>query len=146
MQYLLNAAGPRAETFDVLPDEYKVSKTNPNPPILQYALPTPKSKLRTYLRWCKQSGTLEPGETITDVLSDLCWYRIRLGRPFFATKDAAYILEIYNNYDTKESHRPTPEQEEEILRVLRSELELPEDVKPRWFFHPDDPRGPPIPL
>lgn len=87
---------------------------------------------------------MDRNETITDVLSDLCLYRIRLGRPLFKTQETSYIFVIYSNYDTEASQRPTAEKEEEILMILRGELDLPEDVKPRWFFHPNDPRLPPI--
>lgn len=141
----MKAAGRYAESFEELPDEYKVSDKIPKPLILQYALPAPTAKVVEYAKWCEKAGELGPNETVTDVLSDHCLYRIRLGRPVFKTRELGHIFEVYNNY-RKPSQRPTAEKEEEIPMILRTELELPEDVKPRWFFHPEDPRLPPMPL
>lgn len=145
LQHMMKSAGRCVETYDVLPEEYVVSETNRHPPILQYALPAPIANVYGYDKWCIESGNMRPDETITQVLSDLCRHRIRLGRPFYQTKDAGYIFEIYNNYRTKKKEKLSDEKEEEILTMLRGELNLAEDVKPRWYFHFEDPRAPVAP-
>ena len=125
-----------------LPAIYRVTEDNPKPPLLQYGFSVTTDDLVKYAieegveqRHSKDESInrLSIVLTATARLRERSQYnvgmetvrRIEGGRPM--------VITIYSNYSIACEKLPD-EEEESLLDFIACDLDLPEDMKPRWFF------------
>ena len=133
-----------------LPDEYRVTADNPDPPLVHFAIPldvvvlyeyADKHNLSRYLPYVPNVISPESAFMATELLSqevqcelDLCW-------PFAATADCGIILGLYTNY-TMEEKRLIDEDQEDVIQMVQEELGLDKSIRPKWYFDALDPWEP----
>ena len=138
----------RAQFFATLPLEYKPSRRkNPNPPVLNFGIPICLDSLMEYAVW---AGELTPADLASDslcpivpysaveVLSEVCACKLRLVAPKIPTSKCEAIISLYSNYDYK-GKQLVEKDEQNVLDMIRAELELEDDVQAAWYFDSRDP-------
>ncbi|KAF7760582.1 hypothetical protein Agabi119p4_11258 [Agaricus bisporus var. burnettii] len=131
--------------MDELPDEYKVTKSNPKPPLLTYGIPISAEKIDIY-EHKHESERPNPGKPFhrcfaMHVLSNHVQYPLRLGFPPTLATEYHLVVVLYTNHNMRK-RKLEKEYEEKIISMVKEALELDEDVRPRWDFDCDDPSVP----
>jgi hypothetical protein len=128
--------------MDELPAEYKVTESNPKPPLLTYGIPAEVDKISAYGHK-HESERPEPGKPFDRwfamlVLSKHVQYPLRLGFPAMLATEYTTVVVLYTNYNM-DKKKLVQEDEEDVVAMIKEALELDEDVRPRWDFERGDP-------
>ncbi|KAN0084010.1 hypothetical protein V8E55_007514 [Tylopilus felleus] len=124
-----------------LPDQYRVTKANPNPPLVHFAIPIDAVVLYNY---AAKHKIVHPEERILDLgkamehLSEYAEYEIYVYWPFKATADCGLILVLYDNYTMKDK-RLIDEDQEDVIQMVQEALGLDKSMRPKWYFDWEDP-------
>ncbi len=140
-QLILKAYAPRCP-MEQLADEFRVTKSNPNPPLLHYGIPLESSDLPEY---AERHGR-EPARFMREVsiLSEKVRYPLGLCVPFGPTTDCRFVLELYSNYTMRGNQLKVERDEQEVISMLKEELKLDPSVRPKWYFDHLDPWRPSV--
>ncbi|KAF8431213.1 hypothetical protein L210DRAFT_3651280 [Boletus edulis BED1] len=125
-----------------LPDRYRVTVANPNPPLVHFAFPAAISKLYKYAYkhnllkfFANFPKMISPVSAFaaTRHLSDEVQYELEIAWPFGQTADCGVILVLYNNY-TMEEKMLINEDQEDVIEMVQEELGYDKSVRPKWYF------------
>lgn len=129
-----------------LPDRYRVTAANPDPPLIHFAIPVHIFDLYKY---ADKHGLIDyypnfprvpsPVSAIvaTDHLSQVVQYELEFGWPFEPTAECGIILSLYDNFTIQEKML-IDEDQEDVVQMVREELGLDKSVRPKWYFDADD--------
>jgi hypothetical protein len=133
--------------MDELPDEYRVTESNPKPPLLTYGIPVDIEKVLAYGRKheSERPNPDKPPRRMFQmvVLSKHVQYPLRLGFPAMLATEYTSVVVLYTNYNM-DKKKLVQEDEEDVISMVKEALELDEDVRPRWDFESGDPFVPKI--
>ena len=118
--------------MEQLRDEFRVTKSSPNPPIVHYGIPLEASDLREYAE--RNSRDPERFMCETPILSEKVRYPLGLRVPFGPTTDCRFVLELYSNYTMRGKQKLIERDEEDVISMLKGELKLNPSVRPKWYF------------
>jgi hypothetical protein len=126
-----------------LPDRYRVTAANPDPPLVHFAIPVDIFDLYEY---AYKHDLIEiiphlphvpisPASALsaTERLSQEAQYELEFGWPFEPTADCGIILSLYDNY-TMEEKLLIDEDQEDVIQIVQEELGLDKSVRPKWYF------------
>jgi hypothetical protein len=127
--------------MEQLRNEFRVTKSNPNPPTVHYGIPLEAGDLPEY---AERNGR-EPARFMREVpiLSEKIYYPLGFCVPFGPTADCRYVLELYSNY-TMAKKQLIEEDEEDVISMVKEELKLDPSVRPKWYFDQLDPWTPSV--
>ncbi|KAF8554134.1 hypothetical protein OG21DRAFT_1497254 [Imleria badia] len=129
-----------------LPDRYRVTVANPDPPLVHFAIPVhivdlykyaDKHDLIEYIPRFPQVLSPVSALVATDRLSQEVEYELEFSWPFEHTADCGVILSLYDNY-TIEEKMLIDEDQEDVIQMVQEELGLDRSVLPKWYFDWDD--------
>ena len=141
---------PRAQTFATLPPQFNPSAENPNPPVLHFGLPVTDPILQAYAEWAGELRCLKLNPTFVDpsfvfdavkVLSEVCNCEFTLVDPYLKISKCHSVVSLYSNYNYK-GRQLIEEDEQDVLGMMKAELELADEVQAAWYFDSDDPWRP----
>jgi len=146
---------PRARNFGKLPRQYRVSPENPNPPLLHYGVAVTERHLLKYAVWAGEDIYMPPNNLVAykqlhplaldkavKVLRETCVYNhFELADPYFMTPRCEVLVSLYTNYNYR-GRRLIKEGEEDVIDMLKAELDLAPKAQPRWYFDRSDPWRP----
>jgi hypothetical protein len=129
-----------------LPDRYRVTEANPDPPLVHFAIPVHVFDLYQY---AEKHNLIEfiphlphvpisPASALsaTDRLSQEVKHELEFGWLFAPTADCGIILSLYDNYTMKK--KLIDEDQEHVIRMVQEELGLDKSVRPKWYFDVHD--------
>ncbi|KAH7907084.1 hypothetical protein BJ138DRAFT_541639 [Hygrophoropsis aurantiaca] len=133
--------------MEQLPDEYRVTQSNPDPPLLHFALGMDEMDLLNYAEVhhltrynFPQMPSVPSPDTLdaaVEHLSRIAGCELHLCKPYGPTTEYLSILELYNNYSMEEKTL-SDEAQERVVKIVKEKLELAEDVHLTWYFDRDD--------
>lgn len=131
--------------MDELPDEYKVTESNPNPSLLTYGIPVNVAKINAY-ELKHESERPHPTKPFhrcfaMHILSKHVQHPLRLGFIASLATEYSVVVVLYTNHNMAK-RQLVEEDEEDVISMVKEALELDEDVRPRWDFDCDDPSVP----
>jgi len=133
-----------------LPDQYRVTAVNPDPPLVHFAIPIDvvvlykyagKHNLTEYFPHLPNIISPKTVFVATEHLSQDVQYELDFGWPFEPTADCGVILGLYNNY-TMEEKMLIDEDQEDVVQMVQEALGLDRSVRPKWYFDAHDPWEP----
>ncbi|THH30154.1 hypothetical protein EUX98_g4047 [Antrodiella citrinella] len=118
----------RAQDFVIVPAKYRPSRMHPKPPVLHFGVPVTAFDLLRYA-----------------ILKETCAYDdFVLEQPYFVAPQQEMLVSFYTNYNFKTT-RLIAEDEQNLIDVLKGELDLDSSVIPKWYFPSSDPWRPGMP-
>jgi hypothetical protein len=128
--------------MEQLGNEFRVTKSNPNPSLVHYGIPLEVSDLPEYA----ERNSRDPDRFMREVsfLSEKVRYPLGLCVPFGPTTDCRYVLELYSNYTIRGKQLKVERDEEDVISMLKEELKLDLSVRPKWYFDHLDPWMPSV--
>ncbi|KAF8554132.1 hypothetical protein OG21DRAFT_1509276 [Imleria badia] len=133
-----------------LPDQYRVTADNPDPPLVHFAIPldvdvlyeyADKHNLTEYLPRVRNVVSPESAFKATKLLSQVVEYELDFCWPFGPTADCGIILSLYDNF-TMEEKMLIDEDQEDVIQMVQEELGLDKSMRPKWYFDALDPWEP----
>ncbi|KAI0311069.1 hypothetical protein OF83DRAFT_792820 [Amylostereum chailletii] len=136
--------------MDKLPSKYVPTTTNPYPILLHFGIPTSGEALTAYA--LKKSIAVfekdDPTRTCTlrtpvaavKRLVKECGFRdfeLMLQTPRLLPRDCDYLVALYSNH-TMRKHALILSEENEVLDIIRRELDLDKNIPAMWYFHHGD--------
>ncbi|KAF8551230.1 hypothetical protein OG21DRAFT_304680 [Imleria badia] len=130
-----------------LPDRYRVTAANSDPPLVHFAIPVHIFDLYKYV---DKHDLIEYIPNFPDVLSPVSALvaterlsqevqcELEFGWPFGPTADCGVILSLYDNY-TMEEKMLIGEVQKDVIQMVQEELGLDKSVRPKWYFDVHDP-------
>ena len=125
-----------------LPDKYRVTKKNPDPPLVHFAIPIDvdvlyqyanEYGLTEYLPHLPNMISAKTPFVVTEHLSRYVDYELDLRFPFPYTAESGLILALYNNFNMK-SKKLIEEDQEDVIEMVQEALGLHESLRPKWYF------------
>ncbi|KAI0042485.1 hypothetical protein FA95DRAFT_1610171 [Auriscalpium vulgare] len=131
------------QPMEQLPIKYEVTKRNPKPTLVHFAIPVDFEVLFQYgvrnntVRYYEQCpGVVMKGATIWSAvkhLSQTVHYKMGVREAYRHTADSSALLELYSNYSLNRKIL-IPEDEEDVVQMVRELLGLDDSVRPKWHF------------
>ena len=108
--------------MEQLCDEFRVTKSNPNPPTVHYGIPLEVSDLPD----CAERNGRKPSRFMRKVslLSEKTHYPLGLCVPFGPTADCRFVLELYSNYTMRGKQLKVEQDEKDVISMVKEELKL----------------------
>ncbi|KAI0046340.1 hypothetical protein FA95DRAFT_1560216 [Auriscalpium vulgare] len=131
------------QPMDQLPLKYKVTKRNPKPTLVHFAIPLDFEDIFQYgvrnntVQYYDQCpGVVYRTGTIwyaAKHLSQTVQYKMGVREAYVPTADSGALLELYSNFSMNRKQL-VPADEEDVVREVRELLRLDDSVRPRWYF------------
>ncbi|KAI0040606.1 hypothetical protein FA95DRAFT_1683712 [Auriscalpium vulgare] len=131
------------QPMEQLPVKYRVSKRNPKPTLVHFAIPVDFEDLYEYAvrnnivqRYDQCPGVIMEDYTMwyaVKHLSQTVHYKMGLREAYEHTADSSALLELYSNYSMNRKLL-IPEDEDDVVRMVRELLGLDDSVRPKWYF------------
>ena len=143
MQELLQLWAPRCPMTQ-LPDQCRVTKANPNPPLVHFPIPVDEVDI---FKYAIKHKLIYPDPRVPDIaeamkhLSQYAEYELDLSWPFEPTADCGLILILYDNYTMKDKML-IDEDQEDVIQMVQEALGLDRSKRPKWYFDWEDPWRP----
>ena len=129
-----------------LPDQYRVTEANRNPPLVHFAIPidvivlyeyAEKHNFTEYLPHVPNVISPATAFKAAEELSQYVEYEIDFSLPFAATADCGSILVLYNNFTMAEKML-IDEDQEDVIQMVQEALGLDKSLRPKWYFDVHD--------